>query len=146
MNHSPEPLDDSVEARLARVLPCVAVDGLRAVTLRQVQRELRAARWDRRLGRLAAVLLAVGVAMNFVTVNRRPAFPPGGQIASRPTTESIAGLAVTLAEATDRETANLFARHLAALSGFPAGSDQASTIEREINRRFSPALSHGKDG
>ncbi len=84
--------------------------------------------------------------MNVATLNRLPSFSTGGQIATRPTTESIAKLAVTMAEVTDIETANVFARHLAALNGFPFDSDQADAIEREIDRRLSPDVPHGKDG
>lgn len=146
MNHPKEPFDDSVESQLARLQPSVAVDTLRATTLGRVQRELRASRWDRRLGRTAAVLLVAGIVMNIATVNKLPSFSTGGQIAARPTAESIAKLAVTMAEATDIETANVFARHLAALGGFPIGSDQADAIERAIQRRHSPDVPHGKDG
>jgi len=140
------PFDDSVEAQLARLQPNVDAGGLRDATLGRVQQELRASRWDRRLGRVAAGLLAVGIGLNVATVDKRPALSTGGQLASRPTTESIAELAVTMAEVTDIETANIFARHWAALGGFPFGSDQADAIEREIDRHLSPAVARGKEG
>ncbi len=146
MNTPLDQFDDSVEAQLARLQPSVAVDGLRDATLGRVQRELRASHWDRRLGRVAAVLLVVGIGMNFVTMSKRIASPTGGQLAARPTTESIAELAVTIAEVTDIKTANIFARHLAALNGIPLGSRQADSIEHEIDRRLSSAVSNGKDG
>ncbi|NOY29724.1 MAG: hypothetical protein GXP28_05975 [Planctomycetes bacterium] len=146
MNTPQNPFDDPVEAPLARLQPSVAADGLRDATLGRVQRELRASHWDRRLGRIAASLLVVGIGMNVATINKRPALPTGGQLAARPTTEAIAELAVTMAEVTDIETANIFARHLAALGGFPLGSDQADAIAREIDRRLSPAVARGKEG
>jgi len=146
MNNPKEPFDDSVESQLARLRPAVSADILREATLGRVQRELRASRWDHRLARVAAVLLIVGIGMNIATVKKLPSFSTGNQMAARPTTESIAKLAVTVAEATDIETANLFARHLAALNGFPIGSDQAEAIERELDRRLSPDVPHGKDG
>lgn len=146
MNTPFDQFHDSVEAQLARLQPNVALDGLRSATLRQVQKELRASRWDRRLGRVAMVMLVVGIGMNVVTVDKRPALPTEGQLAVRPTTESIADLAVTMANVTDIKTANMIARHLAALNGFQLGNHQAESIEREINRRLSPAVSNGKDG
>ena len=146
MNTSLGEFDDSVEAHLARLQPRVAVDGLRDATLGRVQRELRASRWDRRLGRVAAVLLVVGTSMNVATVSKRPALPAGGQLADRTTTESIAKLAVTMADVTDIETASIIARHLAALNGLPLGSHQADAIEHEIDRRLSSGVSNGKDG
>ncbi len=150
MNTRLDQFDDSVEARLARLQPSVAVNGLREATLMQVQRELHASRWDRRLSRVAVVLLVVGIGMNVATVNERPTLPTGGLFAARPTmkstTDSIAELAITMADATDIKTANIFARHLAVLGGFPLGSDQNDAIKREIDRLLSPAVPHGKDG
>ena len=146
MNTPIDQFDDSVEAQLARLQPRVAVDGLRDATLGRVQRELRASRWDRRLGRVAAVLLAVGIGMNVATVSERPTLPAGRQLADRPTTESIAKLAVTMAELTDTKTASIIARHLAALNGLPLGSHQADAFEHEIDRRPPSAVFNGKDG
>lgn len=150
MNTSLDEFDDSVEAQLTRLQPRVAVDGLRDATLGRVQRELRASRWDRRLGRVAAVLLVVGFSMNIATVSKRPALPAGGRLADRladrPTAESIAKLGVTMADVTDIKTASIIAQHWAALNGLPLGSHQTDAIEHEIGRRLSSALSNGKDG
>jgi len=146
MNIPQDPFDDFVEAQLARLQPSVDASGLRDATLGRVQQELRASRWDRRLGRVAAGLLAVGIGLNVATINKRPALPAGGQLAARPTTKAIAELAVTMAEVTDIETANLFARHWAALGGIPLDSHQADAIADEVNRRLSPAISNGKEG
>lgn len=146
MNTPLDQFDDSVEMQLARLHPRVVVGGLREVTLERVHRELRSSRWDRRLGHVAAVLLVVGIGMNVATVNKRLLLPTDGQLAARPTTESIAELAVSMAGVTDIETASLLARHLAALNGFPPGSHQAEAIEHEIYRRLSSAISNGKEG
>ena len=146
MNDSLGQSGDFLEAQLNDLLPSVDAGGLREATLRQVRRELRAARRERRFARMTAFLLVVGIALNAATLNRQPTLPTGGQIASRPTTESIARLVVAFAEATDLETANIFARQLAAFNGFPADSPQASAIEREINRRLLATPSRGKDG
>ena len=58
-----ESLND-IERQLSGVSTPHAPTELRADVLRDVHRELAAARWDRRLARTAAVLLAVGVGMN----------------------------------------------------------------------------------
>jgi hypothetical protein len=150
MNTSLDPFDDSVEAQLACLQPSVAVDGLREATLAQVRRELRASGWDRRLGRVAMVLLVLGIGMNVATIDKPSATPDEGQLAARPsietTTESIVALAVTMAEVTDIHTASIFARHLAVFNGFPLGSEQAEAIEQEIDRLLTPAVSNGKEG
>ena len=138
--------DESVEEQLARLRPRVVVGDLREVTLERVRRELRSLRWDRRLGGVAAVLLAVGVGMNFATVRSRLRLPADGHLAAHPTSVSIADLAVSMAEVSDIKTASLVARHLAALKGFPPGSPQADAIGHEINRRLSASVSNGKRG
>ena len=88
MNTPLDQFDDSVEAQLSRLQPRAAVGGLREATLGRVQQELRSSRWDRRLGRVAAVLLVVGIGMNAATVNKRPLAPTSGQVAAPPTTAS----------------------------------------------------------
>jgi hypothetical protein len=138
--------DNSVEAQLARLQPRFTVEGLRDATLGRVQRELRSSRWDRRLGRVAAVLLVVGIGMNVATINKHPALPTGGRLAARPATESISELAVTMADATDITTASIYVRHLAAFHCFPIGGHQANAIQREVDRRLSSTVSNGKEG
>ena len=134
-----------VENQLAQWRPDGASPELRTVVLRQVRRELRAACWDRRLARTAAILLVVGVGMNIAIV-WQPLNPVGQHVATRPTPQAIGELAATLAEATDVETASLFARQMAALRGWPAKGEEVTIIEREIRRRLSLTSGSGKDG
>ena len=134
-----------VEDQLARWRQDGAPPELRTVVLRQVRRELRAACWDRRLARVAAVLLIVGVGINVAIVWQHPG-PAGGHVATRPTLQAIGELAATVAEATDVETATLFARQMASLRGWPARGEEATIIEREIQRRLSLTAGNGKDG
>ena len=146
MKTSRDQFDDSVEIQLARLQPRADVGGLRESTLGRVRRELRSSRWDHRLVRVAAVLLVVGIAMNVATIRDRRTLPTGGQLATHPTADSIAELAVTMAEENDVKTANIFGRHLASLKGLPLDSHEVVAIEREIDRRLSTTVSNGKDG
>ncbi len=134
-----------VEDQLARWRPDGAPPELRTVVLRQVRRELRAACWDRRLARAAAVLLVVAVGMN-VAIVWQDLGPAGGHVATQRTPQAIGELAATVAEATDVETASLFARQMAALSGWPATGEEAAIIEREIRRRLSQITGDRRDG
>jgi hypothetical protein len=55
---------EEIERQLTGLHPSAAPGALRAAVLAGVQRELRGARWDRRLARAAAVLLVLGVVLN----------------------------------------------------------------------------------
>ena len=92
---------------------------LRGAVLRDMERELRAARWDRRLGRVAVLLLVVGVGLNAslsLHVSTSPR-PRPGQMAVDGARDSLIETAIVVAEATDVETGRRFARQLAAMSG-----------------------------
>ena len=115
------------------------------MVLGQVRRELRAACWDRRLARAAAVLLAVGVATNVVFVGRQ-AGSATGHVATRPALQAIGEMAADVAEATDVETASLFERQMVALRGWAATGEEATKVEREIRRRLLRTTGDGKDG
>ena len=146
MHTTLDEFNDSVEEQIARLQPRAAVAGLREATLGRVNRELRSSRWDIRFGRVAAVLLLMGIGINVATVNKRLVLTTGVQLADRPTAESIAELAVTMADVNDSRTVSIYARHLATLSGFPIGSLQANAILKEVDRRLSSTVSNGKEG
>ncbi len=145
MNTPLDESDASVEQQLASLQPCVSANDLRSATLGQVRRELRAARWDRRLGRTAMLLLAVGIGMSVLTL-QRPVSPRGGQLAVGATNRAIVELAVTIADATDVETARSIVLHLATLSGLPLSIQQTDALGSEIDRRLSPTLFDKKAG
>jgi hypothetical protein len=140
-------LDDLelIERQLTSLPLVSAPASLRSAVLRDVHRNLKAQRWDRRLARAAAALLAVGIGLN-VTAGwhgeQRATNPPLAQ--SRP--DVIARVAVLMAEATDAETGRQFARHLAALSGTTLTQQQEATIDREIRSRSPNAAAQRKDG
>lgn len=133
-----------VEERLAHYAPAGAPAELRAAVLGQVHRELRAARWDRRLGRVAAVLLAMGIGTNGMVQWLYPPMATGPS--TLPSPQTIGRLAATVAEATDIETARQFVRQMAALQGWPAQGEEMEIIQRGFRRSRPPATPHGKDG
>ena len=140
-------LDDleSIERQLT-ILPLPSAPAsLRAAVLNDVHRSLKAQRWDRRLARVAAALLAVGIGLNAAVGWR------GGQRAANPTVvasrpDVIARVAVLLAEATDAETAREFVRHLAALDGMTLSPQQEAAIQQEVESHSKTAAAHRKDG
>jgi hypothetical protein len=138
---------EELEHRLAGqgVMP-LSMD-LRGAVLADVHRELAAARWDRRLARVAAVLLAIGVGMNLVIGLRSDnSTSASRQIASVPSQDSLVRVAKTVADATDAETGSRFARQMAAMSGVLLSSEQSAAIDAAVKRHARPASSDGKDG
>jgi hypothetical protein len=109
--------DQELEQRLMCAMPRSAPAGLRDATLAQVARELRASRSDRRLGRFAAAILIVGVALNArlaLQVDARPADRNKARMAGSSRT-ALDQTAVIVADATDAETARRFVRQMAAI-------------------------------
>ena len=109
--------DQELEHRLVRALQQSAPASLRAATLSDVRRELGAARFDRRLARLAAAVLFVGIGLNVALVLRGDAGVSDGAEAAtaRSSQTALARTAVVVADATDAETARRFVRQIAAL-------------------------------
>jgi hypothetical protein len=117
--------DQELEQRLARAMPHGAPAGLRDATLAQVQRELRAGRWDRRLGRLAAAILVAGVALNVGLVLQGPARPANGAQARMAgnSRSALAETEIIVADVTDAETARRFVRQMAALGAWELSNE-----------------------
>ena len=116
---------------------------LRGAVLGDVQRELRAARWDRRLARAAVVLLVTGVGMN--VANARLSGTGGvtrPQVAGTESRKSLVETAIVVAEATDAATGSRFARQLAAMSGHDLTVDERTALEAALRR----AATNGNKG
>ena len=124
---------DMVERQIAGVRAPDAPNELRAAVLRDVQRELRAARWDRRLGRVAAVMLVVGVGLN-AAVARHSNRAQQSHLAAGSTRDSLIHTAVIVAEATDASTARQYARQFAALRGRQLSGEEAAAIDAAVER------------
>jgi hypothetical protein len=122
---------DDFEKTLAAMHPAGAPAELRQAVLTDTCRELRAARWDRRLMRTAVLLLIVGVGLNAVLAfpDAKPREAGRGQVARNPSRELLIDTAIVVAEATDAETGRQYARQLAALSGRVLTEQEIASID-----------------
>jgi hypothetical protein len=125
-----EPLDE-FESQLAARQNAHVPSDLRLVVLGNVDRELRASRWDRRLARAAVLLLVVGVGMNasLALVGSQRNEPRVGRVASDHSEQSLVETAIVIAEATDAETGRRFARQMAAMSGRELTDQEIAAID-----------------
>lgn len=125
--------DDSLaelEQQLSQANPAGAPAQLRSAVLSDVANELRAARWDRRLARAAVVLLMVGFGLNAALIWQGDGAveQPHRQLANDSAEDSLIQTAIAVAEATNTETAQTFARQLAALRGRELTDQEIATI------------------
>lgn len=106
-----EPLDE-FESQLATAGRSGAPTELRRAVLNNVERELRASRWDRRLARTAVILLAFGIGLNaYQALSPKEATTfRNRQIARAESSQSLIETAIVVAEATNADTGRLFAR------------------------------------
>jgi hypothetical protein len=136
---------EQIEQQLAGLRPVGAPRELRAVVLADVHRELRSSSWDRRLARVAVVLVIVGVGLNAAFA--LPQRVPAPQIlAAKPTQESLVQVAIGVAEATDVPTGRLVARRLALMTGRPLSGDDAAAIDIAVEQGASRETFVGKEG
>ena len=134
-----------IELQIAGVGAPAAPRELRAAVLGDVQRELRAARWDRRLARAAVVLLVVGLGLN--AAMRLPRHAPSSRfLAATPNPESFAQLAISVAEATDIQTGRQVARRIATMTGQPLSGEDAAALKGGVERSTSHEFLDGKKG
>jgi hypothetical protein len=128
---------EQVELQLRSIHVVGSPVELRANVLAGVARELRAARWDRRLARAAVVLGVLGVGMNLAVGS-----PWGGAGNKRIAQEqrnysrnSLVDTAIVVGEATDARTARQFARQLAAMTGRELTADEVAAIDAAVERQ-----------
>ena len=143
--------DDSLaqlEQQLTGIPLLAAPAELRGALLSNVQRELRAARWDRRLARAAALLLVGGVALNVATGLRMSnlGVEQHEQIAGSSSQQLLVDTAIVVAEATDAATGGRFARQLAAMSGRELTVDEAAAIDAAIERASTRVAVNRNEG
>ena len=136
---------EHIEQQLAGLKPAGAPRALRAAVLADVQRELRASRWDRRLVRAAAVLLIIGVGMN-AAIGFRSARDgrPAHLVAESGARQSLVETAVVVAEATDARTGSRYARQLAAMIGHALTEDEAAAIDAAVHLSPTPRTNGNK--
>lgn len=120
-----------IEQQLASLSPGGAPGELRETVLANVRRELRSSRWDHRLGRAAALVFTMGVA-----INAAMAFGLAGDPHSlrKPASEaSLVQTAVAVAHATDAETGRQVAWQLATWGGHSLTSERLSALEAALD-------------
>jgi hypothetical protein len=127
---------ERVERQLAQLRPRGGGSELRAAVLADVERELRASRWDRRLARAAAVLLMVGVGLNVAVGLRSDGAHDGSRqsMAQSSARQSLVDTAAVVAEATDAATGSRFARQLAAMSGRELTAEESAAVDAAVRR------------
>jgi hypothetical protein len=129
-----------IERQLALLAPNEAPSMLREQVLADMRRELRASRWDRRLGRVATFVLLAGVGINAMMAL---GMNDGRHLVHKPATRhSIVQTAVAIARATDVETGRQIAQQLAAWSGQVMTDEQVAAFEAAL----AAELSKGSDG
>jgi ABC-type Fe3+ transport system substrate-binding protein len=141
---SDEPIEH-VERQLGGLRPATAPRAMRAAVLADVHRELRSSRWDRRLARVAAVLLIVGVGLN-VAIGMKSLHDSAHSVhvvRGRPR-QSLVDTAVIIAQATDAQTGSQYARQLAAMIGQPLSDSEAAVVDAAV--QYSAKDSNGSKG
>lgn len=129
-----------VERQLALLSPGAVPNKLREEVLAGMRRELRASRWDRRLGRVATFVLLIGVGMNAVMAL---GMSDGRHLMGKETSRnSLLQTAVAVALATDVETGRQVAQQLAAWSGQVMTDEQVAAFEAAL----AAELRKGNDG
>ncbi|HEX3599262.1 MAG TPA: hypothetical protein VHU84_03920 [Lacipirellulaceae bacterium] len=136
---------EHIEQQIAALRPRGASVELRAAVLSDVQRELRAARLDRRLARAAVVMLVLGVGLNAV-IGTHTDRSVQRQMTSRATQNALVQVAVGVAEATDAKTARLYARQLAAMTGRALSVDDTAAIDAATERAAPSTMPREKRG
>lgn len=136
---------EQLEQQIAGAHSLGAPVELRAAVLGDMQRELRAARWDRWLARAAVVMLVVGVGLNAATMLPER-LPSTRTLATASQQEALVQVAVSVAEATDMQIGRQVARQLAARTGQPLSVDDAAAVDAAIDRHKSHGRAIGKEG
>ncbi len=118
---------------------------LRGRVLRKVHRQLRGERWEWRAGGFAALLLIAGIGLNLtVTSHRQESSGAPTDFAGGP--QALIEVAMTVAQATDPETASRMAQQLVALSGAVLSPEQVATLDRAIHRHTKNTVIKGGEG
>jgi hypothetical protein len=136
---------EQFEQQLVRARALGAPKELRGTVLCNVQRELRAARWDRRLARTAVISLVVGIGMNAAfLLPERAATPQLGTVKLKQ--DSLVQVAISVAEATDVRTGQRVAHRLATMAGRRLSIGELAAMDAAIERRTSRVTSDDKEG
>jgi hypothetical protein len=137
---------ENIEQQVASSRTVALPTELRGRVLADVNRELRASRWDRRLARSAVVLLALGVGLN-AGLGLRSNVLSDIRLAQKRQPEirpSLVDTAIVVANATDALTAQRFAQQLAAMTGRKLTDVETAAIEAAVRRASAHNMSGNK--
>ena len=113
------------ERELMEAVPRPAPSQLRSAVLKSVQSELRSARYDRLLARIAVTTMGFAMALN-LSVGWRAHQQELAANLARPATGSIVEVANTISLVTDEQTGKWFERQLAVLGDTAELAPQAA--------------------
>lgn len=134
-----------IERQLTNLPLPSAPASLRSAVLTDVHRNLKAQRWDRRMGRTAASLLVVGIGMNAM-IGWRNALPAPNQTVAEFMPSAITQVAVVMADVNGIEMACQITRHVAALRGTALSQQQEAAIQSLIESHSRHGAAQRKDG
>jgi hypothetical protein len=139
---------EQIERQFAAMRAVGSPAELRGAVLGSVERELRAARWDRRLARVAAVLFGMGIGINVSSGLWSDGIGGGRLVRERrsETRPSLVDTAIVVAEATDAPTALRFARQMAALTGRKLTDGETAAIDAAVQRTAPQLGTNGDRG
>jgi hypothetical protein len=125
-------MSDNTLFNIERLISAADVRGLpgelRSRVLADVERELRAARWDQRLARIVTAILVVGVGLNALNVMRSSALDRPMNVQAADVRASVVDTAIVVAQVSDVATAEQFARQIAAVMGRKLTADEEAAI------------------
>ncbi|WP_442481369.1 hypothetical protein [Aeoliella sp. SH292] len=119
----------AIEEQLTGEMPARAPSPLRDAVMKEVHRELKSARWDRRLTKVAGTVLAVGIALNVALMVGGDDFSAPRSTASN---ASLVQTAVAVARATDAQTARQLVSQISAWNGHVMTTEQLAALDAAI--------------
>jgi len=136
---------NDVEQELLRTAPRRAPAEMRTTVLDQVNRELRSARWDRRLAQVAAALTIVAVGLTGA-VGWQAHHEQVLAERERPTPRAITEVAECIRSVTDEPTARSFEKKLLAWRSSRRPEPSLGAMQRAIAEAMKSLNETGKDG
>ncbi len=137
-----------IEQKLCALTRPNAADALRAAVLDDAQRELRAARWDRRLARTAIAVVLAGITIN-ATVGLVPPHVFGwgssSSVAAGPWQRRLEATAMGIANLVDPGSSTPSAEHLMLSSQLALGPNPWAAYDEAVSSGIWPLARRDAD-